>query len=34
MRRETGSWKWPALAFVLTFAMAYGAALVTYTLTK
>ncbi len=32
MRRETGSWKWPALAFVITFIMAYSAALLTYTL--
>jgi ferrous iron transport protein B len=24
MKRETGSWKWPAIAFVVTFALAYG----------
>lgn len=27
MKRETGSWKWPALAFGMTFVLAYGAAL-------
>ncbi|MBU3699036.1 MAG: ferrous iron transporter B [Candidatus Kapabacteria bacterium] len=26
MKRETGSWKWPALAFVITFVLAYGSA--------
>jgi len=25
MRRETGSWKWPALAFAITFVLAYTA---------
>jgi len=23
MHRETGTWKWPALAFVMTFVLAY-----------
>jgi ferrous iron transport protein B len=32
MRRETGSWKWPALAFALTFALAYAASFIAYTL--
>jgi ferrous iron transport protein B len=27
MKRETGSWKWPSLAFGMTFVLAYGAAL-------
>lgn len=26
MRRETGTWKWPALAFAITFVLAYGTA--------
>jgi ferrous iron transport protein B len=26
MKRETGSWKWPAIAFVITFVLAYGSA--------
>jgi len=26
MKRETGSWKWPALSFVMTFVLAYGSA--------
>jgi ferrous iron transport protein B len=30
MRRETGSWRWPALTFVYMTALAYVAALVTY----
>jgi ferrous iron transport protein B len=30
MKRETGSWKWPALAFGITFAMAYVASLIVY----
>ena len=25
MKRETGSWKWPALSFVITFVLAYSA---------
>lgn len=29
MKRETGSWKWPALAFGMTFVLAYVAALTT-----
>lgn len=28
MKRETGSWKWPALAFAITFVLAYGASFV------
>jgi ferrous iron transport protein B len=30
MARETGSWRWPALAFGYMFALAYGASFVTY----
>jgi ferrous iron transport protein B len=30
IKRETGSWKWSAIAFVYTFVMAYVAALTTY----
>ena len=30
MKRETGSWKWPALSFVITFVLAYGASLIVY----
>ena len=30
MRRETGSWRWPALTFVYMTTLAYVAALVTY----
>ncbi|MDX1945095.1 MAG: ferrous iron transport protein B [Pirellulaceae bacterium] len=30
MRRETGSWRWPALTFVYMTSLAYVAALVTY----
>lgn len=30
MRRETGSWRWPVLAWVYMFAVAYGASFVTY----
>jgi ferrous iron transport protein B len=26
MKRETGSWKWPAIAFVITFVLAYASA--------
>jgi ferrous iron transport protein B len=32
MARETGSWRWPALAFTYMFALAYGASFVTYRL--
>ena len=32
MRRETGSWLWPAFAFGSRLAMAYGSALLTYRL--
>jgi ferrous iron transport protein B len=31
MRRETGTWKWPALAFAITLVLAYIASLVVYT---
>lgn len=31
MRRETGSWKWPVLAFAIMFVMAYASSWVTYT---
>jgi ferrous iron transport protein B len=30
MRRETGSWRWPALTFVYMTSLAYVGALVTY----
>jgi ferrous iron transport protein B len=30
MKRETGSWKWPTLAFGITFVMAYVASFVVY----
>jgi ferrous iron transport protein B len=30
MRRETGSWRWPALTFLYMTALAYLGALVTY----
>ena len=30
MARETGSWRWPALAFSYMLALAYGASFVTY----
>jgi ferrous iron transport protein B len=30
MRRETGSWKWPAVSFAYMFALAYFSALVVY----
>ncbi len=30
MKRETGSWKWPAFAFGITFVMAYVASLIVY----
>lgn len=32
MRRETGTWKWPALAFAITFVLAYGTAFLARTL--
>ena len=32
MARETGSWRWPALAFSYMLALAYGASFVTYRL--
>jgi ferrous iron transport protein B len=30
MRRETGSWRWPALTFVYMTGLAYVGALITY----
>ena len=30
MRRETGSWRWPLAAWVIMFAVAYGASFITY----
>jgi ferrous iron transport protein B len=33
MGRETGSWRWPALAFAYTFGLAYAASFVTYRIT-
>jgi ferrous iron transport protein B len=30
MGRETGSWRWPALAFAYMFGLAYGASFLTY----
>lgn len=30
MKRETGSWKYPAFSFVVMFVLAYGSALVSY----
>ena len=30
MARETGSWRWPALAFTYMLALAWGASFVTY----
>ena len=30
MKRETGSWKWPAGAFVTMFLLAYGASWLTF----
>ncbi|MFN5876486.1 MAG: ferrous iron transporter B [Ignavibacteria bacterium] len=32
MRRETGTWKWPAIAFSITFVLAYAASFAVYTL--
>ena len=32
MRRETGTWKWPAVAFGITFVLAYATAFMSYTL--
>lgn len=32
MRRETGTWKWPAVAFAITFVLAYAASFAAYTL--
>jgi ferrous iron transport protein B len=33
LKRETGSWKWPAFAFVYTFVLAYIFAFATYRIT-
>ena len=33
MARETGSWRWPALALGYTFGLAYGASFLTYRVT-
>jgi len=30
MKRETGTWKWPALSFAITFVLAYAAAWLTF----
>ena len=30
MRRETGTWRWPAFAFGYLFVLAYGASFVAY----
>ena len=30
MRRETGTWRWPAFAFGYLLALAYGASFATY----
>ena len=30
MRRETGTWRWPAFAFSYLLALAYGASFLTY----
>lgn len=30
MKRETGHWRWPALAFAMTFVLAYAASFVVY----
>jgi len=32
MRRETATWKWPALAFAITFVLAYALSALTYAL--
>jgi ferrous iron transport protein B len=32
MQRETGSWKWPALAFVITFVLAYASSWIVFTM--
>jgi len=32
MKRETGTWKWPAIAFAITFVLAYSASLLVYTI--
>ncbi|MCX6140149.1 MAG: ferrous iron transporter B [Candidatus Kapabacteria bacterium] len=32
MKRETGSWKWPAFSFVITFVLAYSASYIVFRL--
>lgn len=34
MKRETGSWKWPAIAFAMTFVLAYTASLLVFTIAR
>lgn len=34
MKRETGSWKWPAIAFAITFVMAYASSWTVYVLSQ
>jgi ferrous iron transport protein B len=34
MKRETGSWKWPAIAFAITFVMAYTSSWLVYVLSQ
>jgi ferrous iron transport protein B len=34
MKKETGSWKYPAFSFIVMFVLAYGSALVSYQLLK
>lgn len=34
MKRETGSWKWPAIAFAMTFVLAYTASLLVFTIAQ
>ena len=34
MKRETGSWRWPAIAFAITFILAYGSSWLVFTLSS
>lgn len=34
MKRETGTWKWPAIAFAMTFVMAYTSSWLVYVLSQ
>jgi ferrous iron transport protein B len=34
MKRETGSWKWPAIAFAMTFVLAYTASFLVFTIAQ